>query len=208
MIFSNTAVRSLSSLLVVAMTARTPSGVGGATTTNRKLSKNSLSSTAPPTTKCPIDPTALLFYSVAINNTIGSPHIVQRFPAATPAGSEKICPDGVVCIGDTYTEFNTLYADKDLTQPVATLASTAKLVYIQANNGMQTNVVTGSIFFVGKNTYLNYGGSFFIKDEVEPTYGMDFSVFGGTGECAGIGGQISFRFDAGENTGFIDITPL
>ena len=205
MIFSTTAVRSLSSLLVVAMATTTPSGVGGATTMNRKLSKNTVGGAAPPTTTCP---TATLYYPVAINNTLGSPHIVQRFPAATPAGSEKICPDGVVCIGDTYTEFNTLYADKDLTQPVATLASTAKLVYIQANNGMQTNVVTGSIFFVGKNTYLNYGGSFFIKDEVEPTYGMDFSVFGGTGECAGIGGQISFRFDAGENTGFIDITPL
>ena len=188
MIFSNTAVRSLSSLLVVAMTARTPSGVGGATTTNRKLSKNSLSSTAPPTTKCPIDPTALLFYSVAINNTIGSPHTVQYFAGPSPLGlgEEKIChPELVYCVGDTYTKFQTLYSDRFLTQQVATLTSTAKVVNIN-DDGEQGNVITSSIVYqdVFPQIELNYGAFYFFEgfDPNRKIKGQ--SVSGGTQECA------------------------
>ena len=199
MIFSNTAVCSLSPLLVVAMATSTPSGVGGATTMNRKLSKNSLSSTAPPITKCP---NATLYYPLAINNTIGSPHIVQRFPAATPAGSEKICdnndnPDDVVCIGDTYTEFNTLYADQELTQPVATVASTSKVVNIQTIDGnFIVNEVTGSIHYDDIYSSLTYGGRV-LGEEDDQTTGMDFSVSGGTQDCVGIGGHIFFLVDRG-----------
>ena len=190
MIFSTAAVRRLSSsLLVVAMAATTPSGVGGAPTMNRKLSKNTVGGAAPPTTTCP---TATLYYPVAINNTLGSPHIVQRFPAATPAGSEKICPDGVVCIGDTYTEFNTLYADQELTQPVATVASTSKVVNIQTIDGnFIVNEVTGSIHYDDIYSSLTYGGRV-LGEEDDQTTGMDFSVSGGTQDCVGIGGQIFF----------------
>ena len=192
MIFSNTAVRSLSSLLVFAIATTTPSGVGGATTTNRKLSKNTasptknnLSSTAPPTSKCP---TAPLFYSLAINNTIGSPHTVQAFPGPSPLGlgEEKIChPELVYCVGDTYTKFQTLYSDRFLTQQVATLTSTAKVVNIN-DDGEQGNVITSSIVYqdVFPQIELNYGAFYFFEgfDPNRKIKGQ--SVSGGTQECA------------------------
>ena len=104
MIFSNTAVRSLSSLLVAAVVAATTSVVGSATTTQRKLSKNN---PQPPSPRCP---TATLYWPTAFNNTIGSQHIQQIFRANDPLGppgEERLCVDDdlgrSVCIGDTVT---------------------------------------------------------------------------------------------------------
>ena len=178
MIFSTAAVRSLSSLLVFAMAASTPSGVGGATTINRKLSKNS--PTATPTMKCR---TATLYYPLAKNNTLGSPHINQVFAGPSPLGEgeEKIClPNSPVCIGDTYIDSNTLYADPALTQQVATLLSKGTVVNVGTNatGGGGVGLVTGSIFYEDTKAELIYGGS--------------GAVSGGTKECAMASGTMDF----------------
>ena len=212
MIFSNTAVRSLSSLLVFAIATTTPSGVGGATTTNRKLSKNTasptknnLSSTAPPTSKCP---TADLYYPLAINNTMGSPHIRQMFPAPYPEGGPEeglICHDDKdgndICIGQTYTNFNTLYADENLTKQVATLASTAKVVNVK-DDGTQVHVITGSLVYDDTGTELSYGG--YTNPNPKFPYEIhDLTVSGGTRDCALTLGFILFG-GAGNNIGKVE----
>ena len=214
MIFSTTAVRSLSSLLVVAMAATTPSGVGG-----KKVSKTWSSAPPPTTTKCP---SATLFYPLAIDNTLGSRHIVQAFPGMSPLGEgqAKICaPAGVFCIGDTFTNFNTLYADPGLTQQVATLASTAKVINIKAD-GTRMSMVTAAIVYEDTfdsypNTELNYGGYFmdgeFEINEVsggddyynhQPAH--DMAVSGGTLACALAFGTIDFRIGLDADYGSVE----
>ena len=190
MIFSTAAVRSLSSLLVFAMAASTPSGVGGATTINRKLSKNS--PTATPTMKCR---TATLYYPLAKNNTLGSPHINQVFAGPSPLGEggEKIClPNSPVCIGDTYIDSNTLYADPALTQQVATLLSKGTVVNVGTNatGGGGVGLVTGSIFYEDTKAELIYGGT--------------GAVFGGTQECALASGTIDVSSASGDNYGSVE----
>jgi len=201
MIFSNTAIaiRSLSSLLVFAMATTTPSGVGGATTTNRKLSKNS--PTATPTTTCP---TATLYYPLAINNTLGSPHISQAFPGPTPDNfgtpEEKICAGGV-CIGDTYIDSRTLYADPALTQQVA--MSLSKGTVVNLNNNPTpicdryecygrggVGLITGSIYYEDTKAELIYGGK--------------TAVLGGTKECALASGTIEFISFSPDNYGSVE----
>ena len=211
MIFSTAAVRRLSSsLLVVAMAATTPSGVGGATTMNRKLSKNSSPAPPPPTTtKCP---SATLYYHVIIENTLGSRHIVQVFPGMPPLGEgqAKICdPDGVFCIGDTFTFFNTLYADPGLTQQVATLASTAKVINIKAD-GARMYMSTGAIVYEDTKTELNYGG-YFMDEEFENhhngdthQHGHDMAISGGTRECTLAFGTVDFRIEPEVDYGSIE----
>ena len=110
MIFSNTAVSSLPSLLVFAAAATT-SVVGGATTKNRKLSKNSPPS--PPMTKCP---SATLYYHKGWSNEVGSQNIQSITPANTPIDpvsgveQEAVCSTSYngggyaqLCIGDSVT---------------------------------------------------------------------------------------------------------
>ena len=176
MIFSTTAVRSLSSLLAFAMaTITTPSGVGGATTMNRKLNKNS--PTVTPTMKCR---TATLYYPLATNNTLGSPHIYQAFPGMSPLGEgeEKICvPNSVACIGDTITEFNTLYADKGLTQQVALFVASSKVINVGLDVGV-VSVSFGSIVYDDTKAELNFSGN--------------AAVSGGTKECAMASGTMDF----------------
>ena len=188
MIFSTTAVRSLSSLLAFAMaTITTPSGVGGATTMNRKLNKNS--PTVTPTMKCR---TATLYYPLASNNTLGSPHIFQAFPGPSPLveGEEKIClPNSTACIGDTYINSNTLYADPALTQQVATLLSRGTLVNLNVGGG-GVGLLTGSIFYEDTKAELIYGGN--------------AAVFGGTQECALASGTIDFSSSSGDNYGSVE----
>ena len=184
MIFSTTAVRSLSSVLVVAMAATTPFSVRGATTTNRKLSKNSLSSTAPPTTKCP---SAKLYYPFANNNTT---NIRQSFSGQLTlgVGQVKICyADGLLCIGDTFTHFITLYADEDLTEQVATLGSTAKVVNVK-DDGTQVHVITASLVYDDTNAELIYGGYIDPNQDIR----REMAVSGGTRECALTFGTIDF----------------
>ena len=187
MIFSTTAVRSLSSLLAFAMaTITTPSGVGGATTMNRKLNKNS--PTVTPTMKCR---TATLYYPLAKNNTLGSPHINQLFAGPSPLGEgeEKIClPNSPVCIGDTYIDSNTLYADPALTQQVATLLSRGTLVNLNVGGG-GVGLTTGSIFYEDTKAELIYSGS--------------GAVSGGTKECAMASGTFDVSSASGDNYGSV-----
>jgi hypothetical protein len=188
MIFSTTAVRSLSSLLVFAMAASTPSVVGGATTMNRKLNKNS--PTVTPTMKCR---TATLYYPLAKNNTLGSPHINQAFPGPSPLGEgeEKIClPNNTaVCIGDTFINSNTLYADPALTQQVAKLYSQGTVVNLNVGGG-GSGLATSSIFYEDTKAELIYGGT--------------GAVFGGTQECALASGTIDLSSASGDNYGSVE----
>ena len=111
MIFSNTAVSSLPSLLVFAAAATT-SVVGGATTTNRKLSKRNPPS-PPPMTNCP---SATLYYTLGWSNEVGSQNIQLITPANTPIDpvsgveQEAVCSTSYngggyaqLCIGDSVT---------------------------------------------------------------------------------------------------------
>ena len=191
------------------MAASTPSGVRGATTTNRKLSKTS-SPAPPPTTKCP---SATLYYPLEIDNTIGSRHIVQAFPGPLPLGEDqaRICdPDGVFCIRDIFTNFNTLYADPGLTQHVATLASTATVFNMKAD-GARMNVITAAIVYDDThNTELNYGG-YFMDEEFDNhhthdthQHAHDMAVSGGTRECALTFGTIDFRIEPEDDYGAVE----
>ena len=201
MIFSTAAVRSLSSLLVVAMATTTPSGVGGAVTMNRKLSKNTVGGAAPSTTKCP---TATLYYPMDFNNTLGSPHIIQKIPVVNSEGFQKLCdPDDYNCIGDTHIESYTLYADPGLTKKVATLGSTAKTVDIRDDATLPGEtawravfVLTGSIVYDDTNAKLNYSGNWDLQ-------GFQ-SVSGGTQECALAFGTIGFSNEGKNNYGSIE----
>ena len=142
---------------------------------NRKLNKNS--PTVTPTMKCR---TATLYYPLASNNTLGSPHIFQAFPGPSPLveGEEKIClPNSTACIGDTYINSNTLYADPALTQQVATLLSRGTLVNLNVGGG-GVGLTTGSIVYDDTKAELIYGGS--------------GAVTGGTKECAMASGTMDF----------------
>ena len=151
-------------------------------------------------------PSATLYYSTAIDNTIGSPHIVLRFPGATPLGDgqERLCdPAGINCIGDTHTNFVTLYSDRGLTNQVATIASTAKVVNIK-EDGERIYVVTASILYDDTNNELNYGG-YFIEEEFnlseEP---HDMPVSGGTLDCAMNFGTIDFSHEPDATYGSVE----
>ena len=124
MLIPKTAIRSLSSLLVVAVVA-IKSVVGGTSTTNRKLSKK-----APPSpplmTKCP---SSMLYYPVPFDNTIGSQHIFEVFRPPSPLGNQpRLCSQsGISCIGDTVIFSGTLYSDLGLTKKVVKWSGRQKL---------------------------------------------------------------------------------
>ena len=129
---------------------------------------------------------------------MGSPHIRQKFPVMD--GQVLICYDDYngndICIGDTFTNFNTLYADENLTKQVATLASTAKVVNVK-DDGTQVHVITASLVYDDTGTELSYGG---YTNLFQDTSIYDLAVSGGTRDCALTFGTILFG-GAGNNIG-------
>ena len=126
---------------------------------------------------------------------MGSPHIRQMFPAPYPEGGPEeglICHDDKdgndICIGQIYTNFNTLYADENLTKQVATLASTAKVVNVK-DDGTQVHVITASLKYDDTGTELSYGG---YTNLFQDTSIYDLAVSGGTRDCALTFGTINF----------------
>ena len=168
MFISKTAV-----LLVVAVAATT-SVVGGASTTNRKLSKNS-PPPPPPMTKCP---SAMLYYYVPFDNTIGSKYqsIFEVFRPPAPLGDQpRLCtPSDSFCIGDTVVYSNTLYSDSGLTKRVGISAGTTKVLTIE-DDGTAGGGYTESIVY-DTGSQINVAGYF---DETFRY--QDVSVSGGTG---------------------------
>ena len=117
------------------------------------------------------------------------------FPAPYPEGGPEeglICHDDKdgndICIGQTYTNFNTLYADENLTKQVATLASTAKVVNVK-DDGTQVHVITASLVYDDTGTELSYGG---YTNLFQDTSIYDLTVSGGTRDCALTFGTILF----------------
>ena len=133
---------------------------------------------------------------------------MQVFPAANPSG--RICdPDGLFCIGDTITNFNTLYADWGLTHQVATLASTTKVINIKAD-GVRMNMVTAAIVYEDTLGELNYGGHFMDgefenhKYDTPQNNAHDMAVSGGTLACALAFGTIDFRIEPEDDHGSVE----
>ena len=170
MFIPKTAIRSLSSLLVVAVVA-IKSVVGGTSTTNRKLSKK-----APPTpplmTTCP---SSMLYYPVPVDNTIGSQHIFEVFRPPSPLGNQpRLCSQsGISCIGDTVIFSGTLYSDLGLTKKVGKVVGTSKIVTI-AEKGTTGAIMTASILY-------DTGSDINVAAYNESVRYQDFPVSGGTG---------------------------
>jgi len=188
MLFSNTAVSSLtkSSLLVIAIAATT-SVVGGATTKNRKLSKGN-SPPSPPMTKCP---SATLYFRMGYTNEIGG-DINLVNPANPPRadGQDGVCNTNGLCIGDTITLVKVVYSDMSLTNKVGTLASVSKIAMIEEDNSYG-KMVTGSILY-DNGTEINFGGYFHEGEYGLVGRGPDLAVTGGTGDCALNMGMVDF----------------
>lgn len=205
MIFSNTAVSSLSSLLVVAAAATT-SVVGGATTKNRKLSKNSPPS--PPMTKCP---SATLYYDKGWSNEVGSQNIQLITPANTPIdpssgiGVEALCSTRYgypLCIGDTVAQSRALYSDAGLTNKVGFLSSVSIISMVEEDGGYG-KMVTASVLYEN-GTELNFGGYLHEDEYTEVGRGADLAVSGGTGDCALNMGLVDSTYPANLTYGLLE----
>ena len=157
MIFSNTAVSSLLSLLVVAMAASTTSGVGGAMTTNRKLSKRSLHHP---------------------QRSVRPQRCIIKWQSIIHLDRDTLCKH----FRRRPRWTRTLYLDRDLTNKAVTLALLGKAVNIN-DDGEEASVITGSIVYNGTNTELSFGG-YFLEEEFKPKATQDMAVPGGTRECA------------------------
>ena len=148
MIFSNTAVCSLSSLLVVAMAASTTSGVGGATTTNW-LSKRSLH--RPQRSVCPRRCIIKWRSIIHLDHDTLCKHFWRQPRWTLWARLKKnMRPRGFLHRWYLY-QFQHI---------VATLALSEKVVNVN-DDGEEASVITGSIIYDGTNTELNFGGYFF-----------------------------------------------